>query len=239
MNLFERQKRCIINVATGGYVRGQQRLRNSPFAVDASVVMFKDVMPPGSPSHYDIPYAFKAWALRDAIECGHLLLLWADASIVPIASLDPLWDRIEREGYWIERNGWRNSEWTAISAYEALDITPGENACIPHVVATAFGINVSHPKGYRIFSEYLRLAQTNAFRGPWWNRNHPDNAHQKADPYRTGFCGDDTVRGHRHDQTALSVIAWRCGCILVDPPEIFAYRGGETADTILVADGNY
>jgi len=50
------------------------------------------------------------------------------------------------------------------------------------------------------------------------------------------------VRGHRHDQTAASVIAWRLGFELTNPPNIFAYgRAGEAHDerTILLADGSY
>ena len=52
-------------------------------------------------------------------------------------------------------------------------------------------------------------------------------------------CGDAGVLGHRHDQTALSVIAWQQGLKLTNPPEIFAYKGCETAETILIADGAY
>lgn len=216
-------KGCVVNVATGYFVKGQERLRQ---ACDGhAFVHWADAMPPGCPPHSQVPYAFKAHALYDAAK-RHSLLLWADASILPIGNLEQLFERIDCEGYWISRNGWMNSEWTAESAYEFLDVTREENARIPHVVATAFGVNAEHPQGKALLEEYYRLARTTAFCGPW--RNTPETP-----------CGNAKVFGHRHDQTALSVIAWKLGLGLTEPPNIFAYKGGETRQTILLADGAY
>lgn len=223
--------RCVVNVATDRYVRGQQRLED---LARVPVVKWTNEMPPGSPSHSEVPYAFKAWALKAAADQGYTTLLWADACIRP-RDLTALFERIERDGYWMSRNGWTNAEWTADSAYAALGITVAENQDIPHVVATAFGISLDHYAGRTFLAEYLRLAQNGSFCGPWWNSNHPE--------YRRWLhsrpCGDHTVRGHRHDQTAASVIAWKLGFELTNPPDVFAYQSGETDKTVLIADGAY
>lgn len=219
-------KGFVVNVATGDhYIKGQKRLTQA-LGSGASMLAWTNILPAGSPPHREVPYAFKAFALQDAAERGNSLLLWADASILPIGSLGPLFDRIYENGYWISRNGWMNSEWTADSAYEDLGVTREENATIPHVVATAFGINALHPKGREILNEYVRLAKTRAFCGPW--RNCAETP-----------CGPPSTLGHRHDQTALSVIAWEMGLELTDPPAWFAYKGGETPDTVLLAAGDY
>lgn len=215
---------CVVNVATGRFVKGQQRLLAA--VAGHAFAWWCGVLPAGSPEHRDVPYAFKAHALAAAAEGGERLLLWADACIVPAAPLEPLFERIARDGYWISRNGWMNAQWTADSAYADLCISREENARVPHVVATAFGVSMDHPIGRALLDEYLRLAKTRAFCGPW--RNTPETP-----------CGDASVLGHRHDQTALSVIAWRLQLKLTDPPQIFAYKGGETADTVLIADGAY
>lgn len=226
--------RCVLNVATGRYVQGQKRLA-AALKQQVAFLSWTDCLPTGSPAHRDVPYAFKAWALRAAEARDYSLVLWADASILPNQPIVPLLERIEREGYWISRNGWTNAQWTAGSAYEDLGVSPEENATIPHVVATAFGLNLQHPIGRTFYVEYLRLAQTRAFCGPWWNSNHPEyGGRDGAAP-----CGSPDVCGHRHDQTAASVIAWRLQLRLTDPPDVFAYRGGETEATILVADGAY
>lgn len=221
----------VLNVSTGGYVFGQDRLEAAVRDQGYEFLGWRDTMPPGSPSHHDIQYAFKSWSLKEAAKRGHTLLLWADASIMPVSSMAPLWAKIEADGYWLSKNGWSNAQWTADSAYADLGVTIEENRQIPHVVATTFGLNLAHPKGKAIFDEYFRLAQTGAFRGPW--KNGPANRFSR----RTGPCGPPDVLGHRHDQTALSVVAWRNGCELTDPPAWFAYQGGQTKETVLVADG--
>jgi len=160
----------------------------------------------------------KAWAMEAAIKANYSTILWADASILPVAPLEPLFQKIEAEGCWISKNGYRNSEWTCEDAYPLLGVTHEENHEIEHVVATSFGISVKHPIGQEIFSEYYRFAQNGSFRGPW-----------------KGGIGIQ----HRHDQTALSVVAHRAGVKLTDPPQWIAYTPGEVEGTILAVNSNY
>jgi hypothetical protein len=253
--------RAVVNCASDSWVTGQTRLRKAliEFGGGAELRFWTNQLPAKCPPHRAIgcfggsgpkvPYAFKAYALREAANRGGELLLWCDASILPIRSLEPLWERIERDGYWFSPNGYSNYEWTADSAYPDLFAfeyahqwppanVRAANRLIPHVVATAFGLNVRHPLGRAFLGEYYRLAsETQAFCGPHWNTayegGYPENDR------RVGLCGPLDVRGHRHDQTAASVIAWRLGMELAKPPVLFSYRGGETSDIILVADGSY
>jgi hypothetical protein len=225
----------VVNVATERYVVGQRRLRA---AIDdgSEVICWTDALPPGSPDHGDVPYAFKAFAIDAVRQRGFRYVLWADASVKPIRPLGPLWNLIERQGYWISDNGWNNGEWTWPTAYRDLEITPEENWGIKHVVATAFGLDLQHPKGLAFFEEYLRLAKTRAFCGPWFNRLHPDYAHHG--PSRlTGECADLKIRGHRHDQTAASIVAHRLGLTLTAPPGWIAYHPHQTPETVLSIEG--
>ena len=183
-------------------------------------------MPPGSPSHQEIPYAFKAWAIEAARNRGADLVLWADACILPIRSMDPLWDLIQRQGYWFSRNSFQNGEWCCDAALPLLGITRDEAFEQEHVVATTFGLNLRSEIGATFASEYLRMAQNGSFCGPWVN-----NAGEAS--------ADPRVKGHRHDQSAASVIAHRLGMELTNPPQWFSYKGGETEETVLVADGAY
>lgn len=218
-----------MNVSTGRFIRGQNRLKACEFLDGTRLIhngvnvfdggtalMTWDTLPPGSPSHEEIPYGFKVWGLKAALEAGYTTLLWADASVLPIAPLDALWERIEERGYWISANGYTNHEWTCKEAYPLLGVTEEENTQIPHVVATAFGLNLQSDIGAKAFAEYFRFSQNGAFRGPW-----------------AGGVGIQ----HRHDQAALSVVAYRLGITLTNPPEWFAYKGGETSDTVLLAHG--
>lgn len=215
--------RVVLNVATGYYVRGQRRLRR---AVSDPMMTWADAMPPGSPTHQTVPYAFKAWAILAAADAGRDLILWADASILPIRSLEPLWELIEEQGYWFSRNGWQNGEWCSDAALPLLGITRDEAMRQPHVVATAFGLNLRHETGAEFARKYLHYAKNGAFCGPWRND-------------RGEASSDTRVLGHRHDQTAASAIVAQLGMKLTDPPAWFAYRGGEIESTVLVADATY
>jgi hypothetical protein len=246
--------RAIVNVATGHYVAGQRRLYGDLVALGKDPLMaWTDSYPTYSPTHEEIPYAFKAWALK-AAHCthGHNVLLWCDSSIVAGPRLlDDLWAKIEKDGYWIAKNpgNYSNYEWTASSAYpdlfpkwqnsltdDVFAVAHAANRRIPHASATAFGVDLRKSIGRAILDEYLRLAQTKAFCGPWINEDIgiPSSVPKSS---RVGPCGPSAVRGHRHDQTALSVIAWRLGCELTTCPDYFAYYGDETEATCLVAKG--
>lgn len=240
--------RCVVNVAIGGrnqqkYIVGQERLRNQ--LVGETLRFYTNGYPIGCPEHKDIPYAFKAYALKEASNYA-TTLLWCDSSIVlGDRPLEELWEKIETDGYWISRNGWSNYEWTADSAYpylfpdeQSIELQREINSMVPHVIATAFGINTNSSAGNVFLHEYFRLAQTKAFCGPITNSNFP-GAKYSGDLSKCAPCGPADVRGHRHDQTAASVIAWRLGMKLSDSPEWFAYRGGETEKTCLIADGAY
>jgi hypothetical protein len=209
-------RRMIVNVATDHHVRAQDRLVRSFKGMCPMVAM--TALPEGCPEHSRVPYAFKAYALKEVADTGAVdTVLWLDASIIPgPAPLDLLWQRIEHFGYWISRNGFRNSEWTANSAYQYLGVTREQNENIEHVVAGAMGFDLRHEIARKFLAEYYRLATNGAFCGPW--------------------RGGKGVQ-HRHDQTAASVIAWKLGMELTNPPEWFAYKGGEMDKTVLVAAG--
>lgn len=228
--------RCVVSVGTGRYKPGIARLKNMELGCAAR---FWEEIPTGCPTHSEVPYAFKAHAIEHASK-EHDVLLWMDASVVPVANLRPLWRKIEADGYWFALNGWTNYEWTATNVYPLLfpDMPLVEaqkiNREIPHVVATAFGVSLKNPTGKTFLEEYCRLARTKAFCGPWGNSNNPEAP--QYPPSMMGPCGPKDVRGHRHDQTAASVLAWRLGMALTPCPEFFSYTEGDPR-TVLVAKG--
>ena len=211
--------KSIVNVATTErFQRGQQRLMESmrKWAPGVDLAMYQAI-PRSCPDHAVRPYAFKAFALK-AAWVGTTQLLWCDASIVAIGTLDPIWDYAERYGAWFSRSKYRNSEWTNVARLSDLGITAEGNEHVDHVVGGAFAIDLRNSKGRSFFDEYYRLAsQTTAFCGPW-----------------TGPKGV----AHRHDQTAASVICHNLGIPLTSPPVYFSYPPG-SAETILLADGSY
>lgn len=229
---------AVVNVATGSHYQiGQKRLgglldKYSPECAHH----FWDRMPPGSPDHWDKPFAFKACALmQSSFEAE--LLLWCDASIKPVRNMHNLWRRIEKEGYWLAASGENNYEWTADSAYpELFPERPIEEARevnreIRHVIGTAFGVNTRHPLGSALLTEFYKLSCGDCFRGPWTNFNSTRLPGHKTEP-----CGPPDVKGHRHDQTSLSVLAWRLGLKL--DTEVLEYSPTRLSNVLMI-DGDY
>jgi hypothetical protein len=221
--------REIVSVGNGRFVHGIDRMRQ--LFPDGLIRAYRDCLPYGCPTHQEVPYAFKSYALKEAADAGATSLLWLDSIMIPgPRPLEDLWEKIERDGYYIGNNGFSNYEWTADSAYRDLGISREENREIKHVVGGVIGLDLTKDVGANILAEYFRLAKTKAFCGPWRNGSRTPDGKQWP-------CGPRDVRGHRHDQTALSVIAWRLGCALTDSPEWFAYDPGQTDQTCIVAKG--
>lgn len=228
-------RRTVVNVSTGTTYRALQGRLNQELEEygNCAIKLWSEPLPKSWTPHKDVPYRFKAHALR-SVDAD--LVLWLDSAILPLRSLDPLWERIEREGYFLPANpGMMNYEWTAESAYCGLfpELKLAEamivNRTIPHCSSAAFGFDISRTGvGSEAFKEFSRLANTRVFCGPWANSNGPDRDRYQADYlkklYTTAPCGPPDVRGHRHDQTALSVIAWKLGMKL--DTEMYAHENG-------------
>ncbi len=178
-------------------------------------------LPPGSPEHADVPYAFKAYAIQAMLRQGFTSILWADSSTIAVRSLSPLWEQVESQGYWMADNWWFNcGEWTCDAALPLLGITREEAFSIPQLAASAFALDFRNSLVVAFFSGYMRLARNGAFQGPWTNEQ------LQASP-------DFRVLGHRHDQTAMSVMAWRLGMQLTPQPHVFSDNHGDSPTTIL------
>ncbi len=253
--------RVVVSVATDSWILMQQRLLRGMHMLGEQTVQWTDSLPRGCPAHrtggnmgasreHDTrPYAFKPYAMREAQALGHTSILWCDSCIVPVRPLTEIWKRVEAQGYWICRNGYNNAQWTADSAYpdlfdvEIINAAVNEtmipnfrqvNEGIEHVVATAFAVNTMSLIGREFLEQYYRYASTTrAFCGPWQNSNAP-RVPNRNNRRPSGPCGPPEVLGHRHDQTAASVIAWRLGMKLEDPVW-FSYEQGP--ETILLAKG--
>ena len=213
--------RAVVTVGTGKYQDNLARLLTFP-VITCQAVFDWSTYPRFWPPHSEIPYAFKYFALQYAIDNRADVLLWLDSSIVPIQSLEPIWEHIEREGYWIPRNApqWTTGDWCSDAALPLLGITREESFGIPHAAATAFGFDIKKLVARKFFLAFLDAMASGSFKGPWTNYNH-----EASNDYR--------VFGHRHDQTAISVIAHKLRMTLTPQPKFFSDSLGETEETIL------
>jgi hypothetical protein len=138
-------------------------------------------------------YEFKADALKYCADKGFKTILWADSSILFLRSIDKIWEEIDRTGVFIAENLTDEygsaGKWCDDAALPSLGVNRREIMGMTNVIGTIFGFRLDIEKGFQLYKEFLRLSQNGSFR--------------------------ETSKKHRHDQTALAVIASKLFCNIV------------------------
>ena len=207
-------KTCVVSVAIGSwYPRGQVRLAKSltEQGYNGDLLFWNGEYPPGSPTHREAPYAFKICALEHARARGYDVALWADCSIWFVKPPTPLFDTIGERGYWFMTQGWNVGQWCSDDALPKLKITREAAFKMPMVAATFFGLDFRSEDSIKVLEWQRSRCDDGTFVGSWTNELQ-----------QVSMCPG--VLGHRHDQTALSVIIHKRGLVMDYPPSFFAYQ---------------
>lgn len=215
--------RAIVSVATGDRHRANmERLRKQ--VEHDNVCIFFDRLPPGSPTHEEQPYAFKLFALRQAVRHGAKSVLWMDSSIVVLRPLEPLWNLLEQQGYWFSKNyDYNQGQFCNDEALAIMGVTREEAFSIPQVVGGCFGLSIESHYGREFGYRWDSLLQKGAFRG--------DRGDLSGSGDMTKFVG------HRNDQSCASHVCHKLGMKLTEPPAWFAEQGYPTTEeTILTVE---
>lgn len=207
------KSRCVVNVSTDKYRRGQNRLHDSLQLVvdnDVKILLFDSEESVGAEPHEVNNYSFKPMAMIKAYEKGFRQILWLDASMVAIGDLEPIFALIDKDGYFFQDSGWPNSRWTTPEAREYFGTDDGEM-----LSSGVLGLDLDSEVGYKFFDQWTQAMRDGMFNGSW----------------------DD----YRHDQTCASLIAFKMGLKLHTANTFFVYGeiGNEFIrdETILLADG--
>ena len=210
-------KKCIVTFANNEerYIKGLERQKQSIKAVnfDGDHLAFTTYEEIGSPSHEDVPYAFKAYAIKKAIELGYDLILWVDSPVYAIKPLDKIFDHIEKEGYLLFDNiGFTIGDFTSDKCLDLMGMTRDEAFSKQMIMACVMGLNVKKTFPLYAFFNYLELAKDQGHYEGDWNNN---NLQVSSDP---------RVKGHRHDQSVMSILAAQHELKLTHPHSTyFAY----------------
>jgi hypothetical protein len=249
-------KVVIATVALGHwYPRGVERMRREFERVSPGyeIQAWVDKLPPGAPGSvvedgWDYTaYCAKPFALKAALDSGADIAILMDAAFYPIRPIQPLVDHIAKTGYYLCNNGATLGEWCSDRALELQGIDRDEAFQIPEVSSYCVGINARRTKWVRehtwnakpclwIIDGWARQAtQRGLFEGPHTAGSPLDKSRRNV-----GFVSNDPrVKGHRHDQSGLSMIAWDELDPLesVDRPRFTAYKGSENETTVLINEG--
>jgi hypothetical protein len=240
--------KVIISVVAIGahYPRAAARMieRFNAVSPGYEIQAWVNTLPPGAPrmmlDGYDYgPYAAKPFALEYARRCGATQAILLDAAFFPIRSILPMVEHIQRNGYYLCRNGFRVGEWCSDACLNSAPFRISREAAfeMDEISSYAVGLDFSHEDCCRLLDAWTFAATDPAcFPGPHTNIGHPGR--------NQGFVSSDPrVKGHRHDQTALSIIANRLGMDrLSERPFLTAYQRGyggafPNESTVLVNHG--
>jgi hypothetical protein len=190
------KKRCIINFASGDwYPIGQRRLVESILAFsDVDILTFSNYEEVNSPTHTETPYAFKLRCFHTALERGYTSVLWCDSSLYAMSNPDRIFEIIESEGYFmcaVEDHPISTCTNDKMLSYFGITRDEGENVTSIH--AALIGFDFKNSLALEFFSKWE--AAIPVFPGAYSNEKFTESV-------------DPRCKGHRHDQSAASIIAY-------------------------------
>ncbi len=229
----------------GHYPRAAARMIERFHAVSPGyeIQAWVNTDPPGSPKAtvldgYDyFPYAAKPWALEYARQCGATQAILIDASFYPIRPIQPMVEHIQRNGYYLCRNGFQVGEWISDDALRYFEVSREAAFEMEEISSYCVGIDFSNERAVKMLEAWCQASWGHrCFAGPHTALGQPGR--------NQGFVSHDPrVKGHRHDQSALSIIANRLDMDrLSDRPFLTAYQLGyggafPNESTVLVNHG--
>ena len=179
-------------------------------------------LPLGCPPHHERMYAFKIWAMQRAIDAGFRYILWMDTSFQPIRSIQPLWEVIEREGWYAGPQGnamlgeYCSDDFVRdTSSTGNKEDSRNELRSVPLVYSGLFGVDVKSDFGMALWLSWRETQNLGLWNGAHYNATGEPITHV-GQKLRGHVSKDASVKGHRHDEAALSWLLWRRGLVPVD-----------------------
>jgi len=163
--------KCIINLATGRYIKGQARLAQS--VPDVTKLFWQNEADIGAPPHNQNPYAFKVHAFRFAERQGYRFVLWVDASVWAIRDTQPIFDHIKEHGYIMQYAGHNCGRWTNQNALDYFEITREQaSKMLMYGNAGFLGLDLHNTIASVFLERWEKAMLAGAFKGNWNDHRH-------------------------------------------------------------------
>lgn len=190
----------IISVGVGrwhpkGVLRLSESLRDVGWG--GSTRFWYNEYPDNCPTHQEMPYAFKVYAVEEAHRNGARFILWCDSSVWAIKNPEPIFAKIQDQGYWFWKTGYYSDAWCNDAILKAHNITREQAHDIDMISASIMGFDMEHPKTKEFMLRWRKDCDAGLFAGPWIK--------QSGDPELPPYMG------HRHDQSSASLIIHELG----------------------------
>lgn len=222
--------KAIVNIAVCGktswYINGQKRLMDSikKLGEDADLIFtqYENI-------RLKSAYEDKVLAIKEAVEMGYKKILWLDCSITAIKSLHPIWDRIEKDGYYLYESGSNCAVTCNDKCLNNYGVTRDEAEMIYECASNVVGINLENETGISFYKLWISSLLNESNLGEKW----PDENQRLAE------STDSRFKYHRNDQSCASLSAGLLGLTL-DKEGYFVRRfenKNESETNILILKG--
>lgn len=209
----------ICNVGVGaGHVNGSRRLKESLdfHGINWEQFFWLDKYPKGCPTHKEVPYAFKPYAILEAKKAGCDIVIWADSAVWAInGNVEALISYIETKGYYFISSGYSIGQWTSDKTIEGMCYARDDELHDPSksqmIMACFFAIDFRIEFMSWFFMEYYHACLSNKgylLKGDWKND-------------KLQVSKDIRCTGHRHDQSIISLLIKRHNLEIVNGHENF------------------
>ncbi len=183
--------------------------------------------PPGSPTHSACHYAFKIYAILDALRKGYTTILWLDSSCNAFAPVTPLWDRIEREGHVLVEDDNALGKWSSDHSLATFGITRDEAMGIKLMCGTCVGLDLTFERSRKFLGRLHSYAKPEHFIGTHVSRMTGQAEHPRPGTEGWQMSNDERVSGHRSDEVYMSLIAHEIGMPIPHGREFIGGAGPE------------
>jgi len=164
-------------------------------------------------THSEVPYAFKFFAILDAIKKGYDRVLWLDASFWAVLNPDFLFDRIGEVGVLVQNSSYFMGQWSSDASLKHLGISREDAWKIKMYSGGFMGFDLKNSKVLDFLAAVdVQILQKIGFQGAWTNKKQEVST-------------DSAVRGHRHDMVVGSILLERSGFPIQADNTLFSYYG--------------
>ena len=208
---------AIVNFSNQHYIAFQKRLRESLARHAQSVrvdvnLFWTDELPPGSPSHFAQPYAFKLYAINEARRQGARCVLWLDSGLYAIRPLGPLWEIIERDGVYLVEDANSLAKFCSDETLDYFKLTRDQVRPMHLMSGALIGLRFDHPNAENLMRS-------------WWNA-------YEAGLYHGTVSKHSGMEDHRGDETILGILMNQYGIAAHSSREHFSSDGNVQPTTI-------
>lgn len=204
--------KVIVNVAIAHedswYHRGAARLKESLKQINEDA----DLVFTSNTQSISTPYIDKLISIVDAYNAGYKHILYLDCSIMALKSIQPIWDMIASDGYYLYKSGFNCANTASDNVLNHFGLTRNTVEKWDEAATNVIGVNADHWFGQKLIKELQMHYIPECVNTIKW----------PTEEERLRDSKDPRFMFNRQDQTVISLIAGKYNMPIHD--NIFVWR---------------